>query len=247
MMTPRIYVGTCDHAPVPGTEYALSESAARHLAQALRARAGQPVAIFTGTGGEYATTIARIERRDVVLRVEHHDPVERESPWPVTLVQAIIAADMMDFVVRKSVELGVAAIVPIEAARSQGMPEERVARRLAHWRQVVVAACEQCGRNRVPDIVAPLPFSDWVASASGTSDSIAILDAAAATSLSVKTRESPVGTVMVGPEGGFSPDESRLALERGATPVHLGRRMLRAETAALTALATINAIAGDAS
>jgi 16S rRNA (uracil1498-N3)-methyltransferase len=246
MMTPRIFVGARDPAPVPGTDYALPEAAARHLAHALRARVGDPVAIFTGTGGEYATTIARIDRRDVVLRIERHDPIERESPWPVTLVQAIIAADMMDFVVRKAVELGVAAIVPVQAARSQGMPDERGARRLTHWRQVAVAACEQCGRNRVPDVAAAVAFSDWVASGSETSDSIALLDAHAPTSLDEQSRAAQVRTVVIGPEGGFAPDEVRMALSRGAMPAHLGPRMLRAETAALAALATINAVAGDA-
>jgi 16S rRNA (uracil1498-N3)-methyltransferase len=246
MMTPRIFVGARDGAPVPGTDYALAEAAARHLAQALRARVGNPVAVFTGNGGEYATTIARIDRREVVLRVERHDPIERESPWPVTLVQAIIAADMMDFVVRKAVELGVAAIVPVQAARSQGLPQERAARRLEHWRQVAITACEQCGRNRVPDVAPALAFADWAAQQRESFDSTALLDANATTSLAGRSLESPARTILIGPEGGFAPGEVRLAVERGATPVHLGRRVLRAETAALAALATLSALAGDA-
>ena len=246
MMTPRIFVGVRDIVPAPGSDYVLHEAAARHLGQALRMRAGDPVAIFTGTGGEYATSIAKIDRREVVLRVERHEPVERETPWRVTLAQAIIAADMMDLVVRKAVELGVAAIVPLQAARSQGMPGERAARRLAHWQQIAIAACEQCGRNRVPDIAAPTPFAEWIAAQNAISPAPAVLDAGAARSLSELCRTSTVATVAIGPEGGFTPEELRSAADAGATAVHLGRRVLRAETAALAALAAINTIAGDA-
>ena len=123
--------------------------------QALRMRVGEPVALFTGAGGEYATTIAQHRSPRRHLRIGRHDPVERETPWPVTLVQAIIAADMMDLVVRKAVELGVAAIVPLQAARSQTRrPTSVPRRRLAHWRQIAIAACEQCGRNRMPEVDA---------------------------------------------------------------------------------------------
>ncbi len=118
-MTPRIFVGDDVRALAPGVDYALPEPATRHVAQALRMRVGEPLTLFTGTGGEYATTIAHIDRRDVVVRVERHDAIERESPLAVTLVQSLIAADMMDWVVRKAVELGVAAIVPLQSARSQ--------------------------------------------------------------------------------------------------------------------------------
>jgi len=135
-MTPRIFVGAVERtppaatdeeapgppragdaiaAPLAGTDYRLSGPEARHVAQALRMRVGQPLTLFTGTGGEYSTTITRIDRRDVVVRVERHDAIERESPCAVTLAQAVIAADMMDLVVRKAVELGVAAIAPVRA------------------------------------------------------------------------------------------------------------------------------------
>src|SRR5689334_1763348 len=129
VITPRIFVGDDVHALADGAEYALPAAAARHVAQALRMRVGQPLALFTGAGGEYAAAIERIDRRDVVVRVERHDAIERESVHAVTLVQSVIAADMMDWVVRKAVELGAAAIAPIRSARSQGVSSEREERR----------------------------------------------------------------------------------------------------------------------
>jgi 16S rRNA (uracil1498-N3)-methyltransferase len=246
MLTPRIFVGGEAPSPAPGTDYALPPAAARRVAQALRMRAGDAVALFTGCGGEFATTIRRIERRDVVVRVERHDAIERESPWPVLLAQGIIAADMMDFVVRKAVELGVAAIVPLVCARSQAAPAERIVRRATHWRQVAIAACEQCGRNRVPDVRPAVTFTDFVATIDNDGGPASILDAGADVSLAQAATTRAPRTLAIGPEGGFTEPELRAARARGATRVHLGPRVLRAETAALAALATLNAVAGDA-
>ena len=245
MLTPRIFVGA-DARPVPGADYALADAAARHVAHVLRMRIGDRVALFTGAGGEYQASIAHIDRRHVLLTIDRHEAVERESPWQVTLVQAIIAADLMDLTVRKAVELGVAAIAPVQAARSQNVPAARAERRAAHWRQIAIAACEQCGRNRLPDIAPVRAFADWLDSASATTEPMAILDASAAASLARLAAAATPRTIAIGPEGGFAPEEIRGAVERGATPVHLGARTLRAETAALAALATINALAGDA-
>lgn len=243
-MTPRIYVGADGAALAPGAEYRLPPPASRHVAQVLRLRTGDAIVLFTGQGGEYVAQLVRLGRREVVARVEGHAAVERESTFPVTLAQSLIAADMMDFTVRKAVELGVAAVVPLASARSQGLPRERVLRRVAHWRQIAVAACEQCGRNRLPEIADVVPFDDWIAATA--LDDAAILDAGAARSLAAQARARPPQIVAVGPEGGFTEEELRRARARGAVPVHLGTRTLRAETAAIAALATIGAIAGDA-
>jgi 16S rRNA (uracil1498-N3)-methyltransferase len=237
-MTPRIFVGDDIRSLEPGVDYRLPEPAMRHVAQALRMRTGEPLTLFTGTGGEYATTIAHIDRRDVVVRVERHDAVERESPLAATLVQSLIAADMMEWV-------GVAAIVPMQSARSQGMPSDRAARRVAHWRQVAIAACEQCGRNRVPDVAQVVSFDEWVGSDAVSADT-AILASDAGRSLATHAAATPPRSVAIGPEGGFTREEVERAQARGAVAVHLGRRILRAETAAVAALATLAAIAGDA-
>ena len=244
MLTPRLFVGS-QPPPATGDDYPLGEPAARHVAQALRMRVGDRLALFTGTGGEFTATIVRIDRADVVVRVERHDALEREAPAPVVLVQAVIASDMMDFVVRKAVELGVAAVVPVMCARSQGLPQARVARRARHWRQIAVAACEQCGRNRVPNVADVVPFAQWL---QGIDEArrIALLQAGVTKSLACVAQGARLHAVAVGPEGGFTAEESAAAAERGVSPAHLGARTLRAETAAIAALATINAIAGDA-
>jgi 16S rRNA (uracil1498-N3)-methyltransferase len=243
-MAPRFFVGDDVAALMIGGEYRLPQSAVRHVAQALRMRTGDALTLFTGTGGEYATTIARIDRRDVVVRVIRHDAIERESGRPVTLAQSLIAAEMMDFVVRKAVELGACAIVAIQAARSQAIAAERAERRLTHWRQIAIAACEQCGRNRVPEIAGIVAFGEWLESQRDSR--MAILDVDAPRSLAAQSRAEPPSTIAIGPEGGFTADEVERARARGAVPVHLGRRVLRAETAAIAALATLDALAGDA-
>src|SRR5207248_1792629 len=164
------------------------------------------------------------------------DPVEREAMHGVTLVQSIIAADMMDLVVRKAVELGVAAIVPLLSARSQRAPETRAAKRVERWRQIAIAACEQCGRNRVPKISDIISFSKWIDCAGA--DAL-MLDADAGTPYATALRQRMPRFVVVGPEGGFSEYERDDAKRRGMTLARFGARILRAETAALAALATI--------
>ena len=242
-MTPRIFVGA--DALAPGAAYSLQPEAARHVAQVLRLRAGDALTLFTGTGGEYAATIVRIDRREVAVRVERHDAIERETASPVVLVQALIASDMMDLVVRKAVELGAAAIAPVQCARSQAVPEDRLARRIEHWRQVAIAACEQCGRNRVPEIARLVRFAEWLEACGSASDTV-VLDAQASRSLASHAAAKAPGRVVVGPEGGLTPDEVRAAERLGAALAHLGRRVLRAETAAIAALATLAATVGDA-
>jgi 16S rRNA (uracil1498-N3)-methyltransferase len=245
VLTPRIFVGDDVHALTEGAEYVLPPPAARHVAQALRMRAGHPLALFTGAGGEYAAAIERIDRKQVLVRVQRHHAIERESVQAITLVQSIIAADMMDFVVRKAVELGAAGISPIRSARSQGVSAEREARRAGHWRQIVVAACEQCGRNRLPDVLPLVPLDAWLAAAQPVRNAV-ILDAGAQRSLAARAAVASPLFVVIGPEGGFPDDELARAEAAGATRVHIGPRVLRAETAALAALATLNAVAGDA-
>ena len=243
-MAPRIFVGDDVAALTLGDDYRLSASAARHVAQALRMRSGDALTLFTGSGGEYATSVVHIDRRDVVVRIARHDAIERESPHPAVLVQSLIAAEMMDLVVRKAVELGAGAIVAVQAARSQGIAADRAERRVAHWRQIAIAACEQCGRNRVPDVAGIVDFGAWIDAQAGAGT--AILDADAPRSLAAQVALDAPRAIAVGPEGGFTTEEVRRAAARGAPAVHLGRRILRAETAAIAAFATLDAIAGDA-
>jgi len=226
----------------PGDAFSLPADQSRHVAQALRMHAGDALTLFNGKGGEYEATIERIERRDVIVRVGRHVAIERESAVAVTLVQGVIAGDMMDFIVRKAVELGVAAIVPVQAARSQGVPAERAARRTAHWRQIAIAACEQSGRNRIPQVHDAVSLPQWLTSSKASELSV-ILDASASASLVSVAASAIPNVLMSGPEGGFTSEEVQAAAARGFVAAHLGPRVLRAETAPLAALATLNALA----
>ncbi|HEX4884343.1 MAG TPA: RsmE family RNA methyltransferase, partial [Casimicrobiaceae bacterium] len=145
----------------------------------------------------------------------------------------------------KAVELGAAAIVPVLASRSQGMPRgARGDKRLSHWRSIAIAACEQCGRNRVPAIAEVAAFDEWMRAP--PAGPVAIAGPGATMSLAAFAMRTPPRTIVIGPEGGFTEREMAQAVARGFAAVHLGPRVLRADTAAVAALATLAAVAGDA-
>jgi len=240
---PRFFVP--DLAPTEvGREIDLPEGVAHHALRVLRLPDGEDVVLFDGHGGEYAATLVVAGKRDARALLGRFDPVERESPNFVTLVQAVIASDPMEFVVRKAVELGAAAIQPVFAARSQGpLASEK---RLAHWRAVAIAACEQCGRNRVPPIAGPVPFAEWLRRDPEAATTRVLLGPGAQRSLVSVARRAVRLSLLIGPEGGWTRDEVDAASGRGALVAHMGPRVLRVETAAIAALATANAVAGDA-
>jgi 16S rRNA (uracil1498-N3)-methyltransferase len=228
-----------------GSEYRLPDAVAHHALRVLRLSVGDRVTLFTGAGGEFAATLARADKRDAVVRIDAFDAVARESPLAVTLVQGIAANDAMDHAMRRSVELGVAVVQPVLTARSARMPDgERGAKRLGHWRQIVVAACEQCGRNRIPDVNDVVALDRWLAARGSTAMGL-VLSPTATTSLADAPQPRDALDLLVGPEGGLAPDEIARAEHAGMTAVRLGPRVLRTETAALAALAAINARWGD--
>jgi 16S rRNA (uracil1498-N3)-methyltransferase len=243
MAVPRFFVPLDLAAAVTGTVVELPDAAAHHATRVVRLGAGDALTLFAGTGGECAATITRIDKRGVAVRIDGFVPVERESALRVTLAQGIAANDAMDYAIRKATELGVTAIQPLVTARSAPLPPgERGDRRLAHWRQVVIAACEQCGRNRLPEVLAPRPLAAWLPAwrgggivlAPGAGHGLAALPAPAA----------PIA-LLIGPEGGLAADEVAAALRAGLTAVELGPRVLRSETAAIAALAALHALWGD--
>jgi len=242
MSAPRFFVAPDGATLAPDTEIALPGEVARHAAQVLRLRDGAPIVLFDGTGGEYPATLM-LAGREARARTQVHRPVERETAVDITLVQALVAADVMDAIVRKAVELGAAAIVPVIAERSQRGPAERLEKRVARWRQIAVAACEQCGRNRIPRVDAPRELREWVADEADLR-AAALLDPRAARSLAAAAAHAR--TVLIGPEGGFTDAEVALCTAAGAQAVHLGTRTLRADTAAIAALATLVNAVGDA-
>ncbi len=240
---PRFYVDADLRAHA---ELALGREAAHHAARVLRLRAGDALIVFDGRGGEYAAHIAALTRERVVVGVGAQHEVERESPLAVTLLQGISSGERMDFTVRKAVELGAAAIQPLLSARSVvRLSDAREATRLGHWRRIVIAACEQCGRNRVPELRAPLGVEDYCRSAPSAALRLLLAPGAARTLRSLAGRIAGPVALAAGPEAGFSAQEEASLVAAGFVPVSLGPRVLRTETAALAALAGLNALAGD--
>jgi 16S rRNA (uracil1498-N3)-methyltransferase len=241
MAVPRFFVALELTPAAVGQTFALPDDAAHHAIRVVRLGTGDAVTLFTGAGGEYAATINDIGKRGASVRIEAFDAVERESPLGVTLAQAVAANDAMDLAVRKATELGAAAIQPLVTQRSAPLPAgERRDKRLAHWQQIAVAACEQCGRNRVPEIFAVVALADWlgtwrgggVALAPGGEQSLAMLPMAPS-------------ALLVGPEGGLAPGEIAAARAAGFVTARLGPRVLRTETAGMAALAALNVLWGD--
>jgi len=240
MPYPRIH---CDLRLGPGAQFALPPEAAQHVAKSLRLKAGDTIVVFDGRGGEYEATIQRAEKDRVDVKVGSFRAADVEAAVRVGLVQGLPEADKMDWIIQKAVELGVAWIQPVVCDRSVvRLSGERAARREAHWRRVAVAACEQSGRNSIPDVRPTLGFQSWIAVPPGTARWVLTPGAPA-----LASQPPPQGAVelLVGPEGGLSEREQDLALSQGAEPVGLGPRVLRAETAPLAALAAIHALWGD--
>ena len=200
--------------------------------------------LFDGRGGEYEARIERIEKDRVVVALGVWHDVERESGLRVTLVQAVQAGEKMDYTVQKAVELGVSHIVPVDSRRSViRLSGERAARRVAHWQGVAAAACEQCGRNQVPQLAPLEKLESWLARpADGALRLILAPDAEQALVDLAPTKNLQI---LIGAEGGLDPQELVAARQVGFMAVRMGPRVLRTETAGLAALAAVQALWGD--
>ena len=224
----------------------LPDDAAHHASRVLRLTVGDPVIVFNGDGGESDAQISSIGKDHVAVRVGRWRERDAESPVRVTLVQGLSARERMDFTLQKAVELGVAEVFPVEMRRSvMRLAEERAARRIEHWQNLVIAACEQSGRNRVPVVHPVSSLPDWlgVHRAEPNVQRIVLSPFAQQTLRDLPAPRQII--LLAGPEGGFAPEELDMATACGFAPVRLGPRILRTETAALAALAAIHALWGD--
>jgi len=243
MSTPRLFV---PQSLVAGASLPLPEAAAHHASRVLRLRRDDTVTLFNGEGGEHTARIIAMDRRTVTVEVGQHDPVERETPVAVMLVQAISSGERMDLTIQKAVELGVTAIAPVESERSVvRLQGERATKRVAHWRQVVVSACEQCGRNRIPAVQEIQSLTAWLSSGHGASLCWMLAPDAEAAALRDLPRPDRPIELLVGPEGGLTDAEMEAARKAGFMPVRLGPRILRTETAAPALLAAAQGLWGD--
>jgi 16S rRNA (uracil1498-N3)-methyltransferase len=246
-MPPRLHIDT---ALAAGIELSLPDSASRHV-QVLRLQPGAALTLFDGRGGEWSAEVLAIGRKVVVARVGAHRDVERELATPVTLALGMPANERMDTLVEKATELGVAAIQPLVCERSVlRLAGDRAGRKAAHWQAIAVAACEQCGRNRVPRIAPVQVLRDWLAAQAGIPAARLLLsldgDARGPRQALAGIGAGQALLALSGPEGGLSPTELAAARAAGFQPLTLGARVLRADTAPLALLAVVAALENPA-
>jgi 16S rRNA (uracil1498-N3)-methyltransferase len=235
---PRFY---CPQPLTPGATVDLPESVAHHL-HVVRLPPGADLVLFNGEGGQYRARLAETGKKRASATVEAFDPREAELPFPVTLAQGLPEGAKMDWIIEKAVELGVTAVQPLAAQRSVvRLSGERADKRRGHWEAVVVAASEQCGRNRLAAVAPVEPCARWLAQP-GAGLRL-LLSPRAGASLAEWARANPAQEVclLVGPEGGFTPEEEEAAVAGGALALSMGPRVLRTETAGLAALAILAA------
>jgi 16S rRNA (uracil1498-N3)-methyltransferase len=237
---PRVYVAA---ALAPGQESALPPDAAVHLLRVLRLQLGDAVVLFNGDGRDYAGRLLGGARREARVLIEAAGEAEPAPPLRLELAVGVSRGERMDFVIQKAVELGAGALQPLFTERSVvRLDVPRAERRHHHWQGVLVAACEQSGRRRLPVLRPATAFSDWLPTAS---DARILLDPEAGRSLTALPVPAGAATLLVGPEGGLSGAERERAVRSGFIPVRLGPRILRTETAPLAALAAMQALWGD--
>lgn len=254
MTLPRFY---CPGEITAGRIIELPANAAHHAARVLRLEQGDQITLFNGSGGEFSAIIARINKSGAMVAVEKQFDIERESPLNITLVQAVCASEKMDWIMQKAVELGVSWIQPIVTGRSVvRLSGERADKRVRHWQQIVISACEQCGRNHLPQVLQLLSLPDWLGEqmttrknshAGAPGNLYFMLVPTAEKGLRDFPEAATVAalTLLIGPEGGLAPEEEAAARAIGFVPLRLGGRILRTETAALAAVAALQALWGD--
>ena len=240
MRIPRIYTAQPLGA---GRDIALEPEASQHLSRALRMQAGDSAYLFDGSGAEYSATITSIEKKCVTLitgsAIEH----DTESPLAINLGVAISRGDRMDLVVQKATELGVAEITPLFTERTEvKLSAERALKKCRHWQQIIVSACEQCGRNRLPKLHSPENLGQWLPHTQG--DRKFVLHHRNTEDVDATTAPARID-LLIGPEGGLSQAEIDMAHTSGFEALSLGPRVLRTETAPLAALAILQARWGD--
>lgn len=241
MRIPRIYHA---HPLTSGSEIALDEDASNHVGRVLRMQAGQPLELFDGSNQTFAAEITQVDKKRVSVQVLTSQPDNRESPLWLHLGQVMSRGEKMEFTIQKSIELGVNIITPLFSERcGVRLDAERLAKKLQQWQKIAIAACEQCGRNQLPEIRPAMTLEAWCAEA----DSGLKLNLHPRAQQSINTLPQPVERVrlLIGPEGGLSAEEIAMTGEHGFTDILLGPRVLRTETTALTAITALQVRFGD--
>ena len=240
MRRPRIYTGQ----PLGAHEsIGLEPDAGHHVARVLRKRVGDELVLFNGHGGQYPATISAVDRASVIVTTGDLDPIEVESPLGLTLGIALSRGERMDWIVQKATELGVHSIAPLVSERTEvRLRGERQDKKRRHWQQVAIGACEQCGRNRLPGIEPLQPLAQWIRQVKAE---VRLVLHHRAGSQHHSAAKPASAALLIGPEGGLSSAEIEAAVGAGFSPLQLGPRVLRTETAPLAAIAILQARWGD--
>lgn len=227
------------------THCQLSDDAANHVGRVLRMQVGEQIELFDGTNYIYPARITQASKKTVEVEILEREWADRESPLPIHLGQVISRGDRMEFTIQKSVELGVNVITPLWSERcGVKLDGERLDKKIQQWQKIAIAACEQCGRNVVPEIRPMMKLQDWCAE----NDDALKLNLHPRAKYSIKTLPNiPTAGVrlLIGSEGGLSPQEIAQTEQQGFTEILLGPRVLRTETAALTAITALQVCFGD--
>jgi len=228
------------------TKIQLSGSAAAHATRALRLDVGDKAIVFNGDGFDYECTLTSVKKSAVTATITAANTISNESPLDITLLQGISSGDRMDFTIQKAVELGVKKIQPISSQRSVvKLTQERAEKRIEHWQNVAISACEQSGRAFVPKVLAPLSLDHWLSQNPYGNTTRILLNPVGAKRLSEIEKPASTIELLIGAEGGLSQSEIDLASSQHFQSIVLGPRILRTETAALTAISVMQALWGD--
>lgn len=244
MSKPRFYCQT----PLAGLSTVTLPKEVAHHVNVLRLESGQEIVLFDGAGGEHLCTL-RFEGKQALADVLEHRDKEAELSGRIKLVQGLAGGDKMDWIIEKSVELGVSAIIPVAAKRSVlQLSGPRLEKRMLHWQRIIQSASEQCGRNRLASLSAPATLTEALSPMDPAPGNLMLLcDPSATTSLRSCLADQPsvrAVTLLVGPEGGWSQDEAQIALKHGAIAVNAGARVLRTETAGLALITAVSSLCG---
>jgi len=243
MPAPRFY---CPVTLPSSGLFELPPDAAHHAHRVLRLRVNDPVQIFDGEGHACNAVINSISGKHVDINISGYCPVQPEPKLRIVLAQAMTSSEKMDWIVQKATELGAAEVQPVQTQRSVAkLSQERAEKRTEHWRGVVIAACEQSGRNDLMQVHAPLDLSHWLAGQRDAPGSKFILLPDGAVALNAQSKPENRVTLLIGPEGGFSSDEALMAKQAGYLPVLLGPRVLRTETAAIAGISALQTLWGE--
>lgn len=241
MSFPRIYqpISLKLHSTI-----CLNAEASHHLARVLRKKVGDHLKLFNNSLFEYESVITKIDKKNVHIQVMSVLPCKTESPLTICLAQGIAKGDKMDFIIQKAVELGVNKIVPLLTERCNvKLDKDRTEKRLSHWHSIAVSACEQSSRCVVPEVGSVQPLIEWLPKANA--DYLFVLSPHVQDKLPPNLPTNASLVLLIGPEGGLSEQEVKLAIQHGFLPLNLGPRILRTETATIAAMSILQFYYGD--